>query len=253
MFSEKFNLSTPGKCLFEMFNLSTPKKFFFEKIQSLHTREILVWNIQCFHTGKCFLKHPISLHPGNACLKYSISLHLGNSFLKKVNLYTPGKCLPEIFNDSTPEIVFWNLKYPISLHPGNALKYSISPHRKMFAEIINVSTPGDFFTPWKINLSKRNTPAEGGGKFSFVGKISAICLRRLRRERAAKNKNVVEWFFPDKSLPDETSNRILHRLLVCHSKYEANICSHRYPFMKNYLGVPIGTHRHLNFIIWFLK
>ena len=47
--------------------------------------------------------------------------------------------------------------------------------------------------------------------------------------------------FQSKSSPDETSNRIVHRLLVCHTKYETNICSHRYPSMTNYLGVPISN------------
>ena len=44
--------------------------------------------------------------------------------------------------------------------------------------------------------------------------------------------------FQSKCAPDETSNGIPNRLLVYQKKYETNICSHRYPSMKSYLGVP---------------
>ena len=49
----------------------------------------------------------------------------------------------------------------------------------------------------------------------------------------------IRGIFTSKSSSDETSNRIPHRLLVCLTKYGTNICSHRYPSMTNYLGVPI--------------
>ena len=87
-------------------------------------------------------------------------------FSEIINLSTPGKILFEIFNLPTPENVFWKL----NLYTRESLFqiFNLSTP-EVFAEIFNLSTPGDFFYTVKINLSKGNTPAEGGGKFSFVG------------------------------------------------------------------------------------
>ena len=61
--------------------------------------------------------------------------------------------------------------------------------------------------------------------------------------------------FQSKCAPDETSNGIPNRLLVYQKKYETNICSHRYPSMKIYLGVPFASESELchEILIWFLS
>ena len=136
----------------------------FSNIQSLYIREKVVWKFQSLHTRKIFFEI--------------------------FNLSTPGKSLSEIFNLSKPKNFFGNFQ---SLHTEEKLVWNFQclHTRKTFFEIFNLSTPGIFSTPWKINLWKRNTPAEGGRKFSFVG--SEFPERKVflaQRGRSGK-KNVV--------------------------------------------------------------